>query len=719
MLKKSQLDLQALTWSVSHLGEALEALARQSNFLPRPMEVPNPPPALDQATNEVLGQWLELTARSLDLEVEAVETRYSTVENFVWAAGPAILRLPSTTEWPQARFLALLKGGRSGLTLLGPDLNPQRVAPALVVQALCASFEAPLLATIADMLAKVEIPLHRRQRAQKALLHQLLSAERLEGFWLVRLAPGSYLWGHIQHIGLLGYLFRIFSCLGIHQLLDIGAWWVIGKGALQGSFDWSLLWAWVLLLFSGTPVHLWRVWTENLFSTHGGAFFKQRLLYGILKLNPDELRYQGVGQFLSRVMDSEAFEMLALTGGFSSIRGFVETGAAFIILSRGANGNLLAFLFGGWIFLILLLCWPYLIYKQDWTHACRAMSNDLVERMSGHRTRLAQEDQAHWHDEEDQQVAQNLKLSERADRVALQLQSVIPQGWLVIGMAGIAPSLIFASASPEELAIGLGGIFLASQAMSNLITGAQSIVKLLVAWDQVEPLNQAATRPTEVAQGINLATNYGQGPGAEKLAVLVARDLVFRYAQRTQPVLQGCRLQIQKGDRLLLEGPSGGGKSTLAALLTGLRTPQAGLLLLWGFDQQTIGREEWQRRVVSAPQFHENHVFTETFAFNLLMGRQWPPSSEDLAEAETICQELHLGDLLKRMPAGLQQMVGESGWQLSHGEQSRLFIARALLQKADMIVLDESFAALDPENLQRALQCVLERAPTLLVIAHP
>jgi ATP-binding cassette subfamily B protein len=71
------------------------------------------------------------------------------------------------------------------------------------------------------------------------------------------------------------------------------------------------------------------------------------------------------------------------------------------------------------------------------------------------------------------------------------------------------------------------------------------------------------------------------------------------------------------------------------------------------------------------------------------------------------------------MPAGLQQMVGESGWQLSHGERSRLFIARALLQKADMIVLDESFAALDPENLQRALQCVLERAPTLLVIAHP
>jgi ATP-binding cassette subfamily B protein len=143
------------------------------------------------------------------------------------------------------------------------------------------------------------------------------------------------------------------------------------------------------------------------------------------------------------------------------------------------------------------------------------------------------------------------------------------------------------------------------------------------------------------------------------------------------------------------------------------------LLLLGGLDPATIGAAGWRRRVVLAPQFHENHVLMGTFAFNLLLGRDWPPQPADLEEAERICRGLGLGPLLDRMPAGLQQVVGETGWQLSHGEKSRLYLARALLQRADLLLLDESFAALDPESLHRALSFVLSEAPALVVIAHP
>ena len=97
----------------------------------------------------------------------------------------------------------------------------------------------------------------------------------------------------------------------------------------------------------------------------------------------------------------------------------------------------------------------------------------------------------------------------------------------------------------------------------------------------------------------------------------------------------------------------------------------------------------------------------------------WPPSADDLREAQRICEELGLGPLLSRMPSGLYTHVGETGWQLSHGERSRVYIARTLLQRAQVVLLDESFAALDPETLTTTLRCVLQRVPTLFVIAHP
>jgi ATP-binding cassette subfamily B protein len=187
--------------------------------------------------------------------------------------------------------------------------------------------------------------------------------------------------------------------------------------------------------------------------------------------------------------------------------------------------------------------------------------------------------------------------------------------------------------------------------------------------------------------------------------VVQARGISFIYPRGSRAVLESVGFELAQGDRVLLTSPSGGGKSTLVSLVNGLRKPSTGTLILGG-------------RVATAPQFHENHVFTESFAFNLVMGRAWPPSGADLKEAEALCRELGLGDLLEKMPGSMNQMVGDTGWQLSHGEKSRLFLARALLQGSDLVLLDESFAALDPENLRKALLTARERASSLVVVAH-
>jgi ATP-binding cassette subfamily B protein len=303
------------------------------------------------------------------------------------------------------------------------------------------------------------------------------------------------------------------------------------------------------------------------------------------------------------------------------------------------------------------------------------------------------------------------------DRAAVHLNVLVARGWLVLGLLGVGPMFVFGHASTAAVAVSIGGVLLAYRALTRLSVGLNGLAGAVVAWQRAAKLFDTAARPESHAAVV--WTPAKPASGEVRPTVLEAHNLIYRYGDRAQPALQNCSLRIQAGERLLLEGPSGGGKSTLGAVFTGLREPSSGLLLLHGLDRRTMGGDSRRRRVVAAPTFRDNYVLTETFAFNLLMGRGWPPSAEDFAEAEAICSELGLDRLLARMPSGLMQMVGETGWQLSHGEKSRLYMARALLQDADVVVLDESFAALDPQTLQLAMRCALKRATTLLLIAHP
>src|SRR6185437_6948613 len=319
--------------------------------------------------------------------------------------------------------------------------------------------------------------------------------------------------------------------------------------------------------------------------------------------------------------------------------------------------------------------------RRAWTEARLGMTHDLVERMVGHRTRMAQQPRERWHDGEDEAAERYVHLSRAMDHAAAAL-AALPRGFLVAGVAALAPAFVDGAPGAGSLAVGLGATLLAYRALGKLSAGMSSLAGAWIAWEKVKPLWDAAGRDEAAAEPL-----LALAPRAPSGALVEAHDLTFRYRDRGREVLRGITLRIAPGDRLLLEGGSGGGKSTLGAVLAGLRAPASGLLLLGGLDRRTLGRSGFRRMVASAPQFHENHVLTATFSFNLLMGRAWPPEHADMEEAQRICEELDLGGLLARMPGGLSQMVGETGWQLSHGERSRLFIARALLQRAELLVL--------------------------------
>jgi ATP-binding cassette subfamily B protein len=703
-------ETATLTWSVPQLAQAIETLAARSGIEPHN----SVPCGAGSASfpDDAVKKWIEENARWFGLEAERVVVTYDEVDEMLRQTGPALLEIPGDGA-PQ--FLTLLGGGKS-VSVLAPDLSTRQVSLSWIRSGVVEGLEEPLTREVQPLIEFAGISGERGKRARAALIRERLRNRIVTAFWKMRIPPGASFAHQIREAKIPFRLFGLIAAYSMEYALWIYSWWLIGKGALEGSFDRGWLFAWVLLLLTIIPFRLLSTWLQGVVTIGVATLLKRRLLFGALRLAPEEVRLQGTGQFLGRVIESEAVEAVALSGGFSALIATIELFAAIFVLSWGSAAGLLRLFLAGWVLLIAYLGYRFYVRRESWAAVRLNMTHDLVERMIGHRTRMAQESHEHWHDGEDEQLSRYLRVSKDADQAELRLIALAPRGWLVVALLCLAQAFALGADSPEKLAIAIGGILLAWRAFKRVASSLWLLADAAISWKQVAPLFRAATRPEPFGMPM---LRSSQEPKAESLNLVEAQDLTFRYQDRGEPVLRKCNFSIRQRDRILLQGDSGDGKSTLASLLIGMRTPQSGLLLLEGLDWQTLGIDAWRRRIVAAPQFHENHVLTETFAFNLLMGRNWPPSPDDFAEAEDICRELGLGDLLDRMPAGLLQMVGETGWQLSHGERSRLYIARALLQRASMIILDESFAALDPDTLRSSLQCVLKRAPALMVIAHP
>ncbi len=708
-------EVTAMAWPVARLPEAIEILARRASL--RLDQTKTSAPVAEQSGHDVFESWLGWLCARVGIEMESVESTVADYADMLRNAGPALLRYQQACE---SSVLLLLKATARHVWLIGPDLRVQRYPLGVIRDTLCADVERPVMADVETLVRQATIPAKNRTDVTRFLVQEQVGGTRVEGCWTLRMPPtrsfwSQLLWAHLPRRA--SAMLAIFSAL---YLIEILGWMVIGQGALDGRFDYGWLVAWVLLLLLLVPIQLGGTWLQGMFAIDFGVLLKQRLLSGALQMNMDEVHRKGVGQLLGQVMESQALESLALNGGFSGLVAAVELSIAAWVLAWGAGGLWHMSALVLWMAGTLAACWLYFRRLRRWTHTRIQLTHELIEQIVGHRTRLAQEAPEARHVRDDQSVERFLHVSADFDKALIPLSWGISRGWLIVGVLGMVPALIWERVDVMGLAVSLGGVLLAQRAFGEIGSSLASLARAAVAWDIMGPLFNAASRSETGHQPASSTyrSSNRQGDDGAKRVCIHARDVGYHYGRPGNPVLNGCTLTIYHGDRVLLEGASGGGKSTLAALLVGLRQPDSGLLLLNGLDRATWG-QEWRRLSTAASQFHENHIFTGTVAFNLLMGRQWPPTATDLTDAKQLCEELGLGDLLKRMPSGLMQMIGETGWQLSHGERSRLFLARTLLQKTDLVVLDESFASLDPETLTQCLRCVLSRVPTLVIIAHP
>ncbi len=690
--------LQAIGWPANRLPDAIRELCEKGGL--RVHEILQH--AADAGSSGNPRARIEWHAKALGCEAETLHTNLRDLDEELRFAHPAILQLNEDS------FIAILRSGKREARVLTPELKTQNISLDELVRAIREPQMQALQEPLQELLGRTGIKRARQSQALDKLLSEQLAVKRFEACWLLRPYAGSRTSEWLRQTNAYGLGVSLAATHTMQYIFWLASWFILGTLSLQGRMDRGWLLAWALLLMTLVPLRVFTTWLQGALAIGVGSALKRRLLLGALRLAPDEMRHQGIGSFLAQVLETEAVESLALSGGIAGLLAIIEIGVSGFVLGR------FALLLLAWCAITIFAGWRFLARYQNWTGVRMEMTQDLVERMVGHRTRLAQESQESWHESEDQKLADYVRASGRVDKTGAWLVAAIPRGWLLAGVACLAPTIIVNKSSASSLVVLLGGILLAQTGFKRLQGSFLDIAGAWVSWKRIFPLFRAAARK----EVLGAAPVASESP--ERYARVVEADrLVFRYRKEGRPALQGLTMAIHCGDRILLEGPSGGGKTTFASLLSGVREPSAGLLLVNGLDRQTLGNVQWRKAVAAAPQFHENHILTETLAFNLLMGRRWPPTQPDLEEAECLCRELGLGTLLDRMPGGILQMVGEGGWQLSHGERSRIYIARALLQQPDLVILDESFAALDPESLQTALDCTLKRAKTLMVIAHP
>lgn len=705
--------LQDWSWPMARLAEGVEALARAVAMPMREDAGALVAAALAHCAAHERTACLHWAVGQWGLEIEEVDATIPEVAKTLQQIGPAIV--PLAGEIANCFLLLVGLRGRK-LALLNPSGRVIKVPLEEIRDALCWEQEAPALPDIDALLNATQMPTSRRQQARKSLLEERLSTRSAGPFWMLRMAPGAPFKRQLMLAGVWQRAFALAALLIAAYGFETATWAVLGSSVLAGRNDvgWLGVWAWLVLAI--VPLRFAANGVSADLSLKVGVLIKKRLMAGAARIDKDQIRQQGLGHVMGRVMEAASLESLALSGGLSLASATVELALAAWVLSMGAGGGWHVLLLGVWMVVTLTVTWRFGGRTWRWTSVRLGLTHELLERMIGHRTRLAQERSARRDSEEDASLSRYADSSRAMDRSTTPLTALMPGAWVWVAIAVLTPAFVNAPAgNTGTWLMSLGGIWLAQRALGGLTAGTGAWLRAAYAWREVSGLFHAGAARPSGKRFVPLPDSNLQRTHSSPL--LQADKLSFQYTQGGT-VFQGLDLSIAPRDKLLIQGPSGGGKSTLAALITGARSPDAGLLLMQGLDLPTLG-ESWRRWATQAPQFHDNHVLTGTFAYNLLLGRDWPASQASLAEAEQLCRELGLGSLLDRMPGGLMQRVGETGWQLSHGERSRLFLARALLQKAPLTVLDETFAALDPETLRQCLGVARTRSQALVVIAHP
>ncbi|MCE1227018.1 MAG: ATP-binding cassette domain-containing protein, partial [Geobacteraceae bacterium] len=270
--------------------------------------------------------------------------------------------------------------------------------------------------------------------------------------------------------------------------------------------------------------------------------------------------------------------------------------------------------------------------------------------------------------------------------------------------------------------VWLGG----SQVMSGRMTASELfsfIAAMIMLFNPVKKLQgsyntiqRSAGAAERVFQQMDAQRTVTELPDALEIGRVTGRvemrAISFGYGDET--IIDQISLKVEPGQMVALVGPSGGGKSTLAALLMRLYDVNQGSILLDGHDLRHLRMNALNQQFALVDQ--ETTLFNDTIANNIRYGK---PGADD-SEVEAAAQAAFAHDFILELPEGYGTNIGDRGIRLSGGQRQRICIARALLKNAPILILDEATSALDTESekmVQQALDNLMLNRTTF-VIAH-